>query len=172
MEQCFSKCTSHIYAGGTCIDCSVEDIDELCNDRKAEAVNIAEWLQQNKLRINTDKMEFMVVGHRRQTKHILRSIEISIKGESIKRAKKVKYLGITADENLTWDKHYKKLKCKIKAALSPLQKLMNILIPFKLGQTYKALFESHLRYSNELKLNEHKAPTKSTNQSKNLHREL
>ena len=54
------------------------------------------------------------------------------------------------DGNLTWNEHYKNLKCKIKAALSSLQKLKNNLTKSELDQVYKALFESHLRYSDEL----------------------
>ena len=92
-----------MYANDTSVTSSAEDIDQLCNDLKAEAKHIAEWLRQKKLSLNTDKMEFMVVGHKRQTNHILRPIEISINGESIKRVKKVKYLGIIVDENLTWN---------------------------------------------------------------------
>ena len=74
-------------------------------------------------------------------------VEISINGESIKQARKVKSLGITVDKSITWKEHCKKLKCKIKAALSFLQKLKNILTQSKLDQT---LFESHMRYSDKL----------------------
>ena len=44
----------------------------------------------------------MVVGHKRQTNHILGPLEVNVNGEPIKRAQKVKHLGITVDENLTW----------------------------------------------------------------------
>ena len=54
------------------------------------------------------------------------------------------------DENLTWNEQYKGLKGKIKNALSSLWKLKNILQQSKLDHVYKALLESHLRYSDEL----------------------
>ena len=54
------------------------------------------------------------------------------------------------DENLTWNEQYKRLKGKIKNALSPLWKLKNILPQSTLDQVYKALLESHFRYSYEL----------------------
>ena len=128
----------------------MEDIDELCNDLKIEVENVAEWLRQNKLSVNTDKTEYMVVGYKRQSNHILRPIEISINGKSIKRVKKFKYLGVTVVENLTWNERYKKLKGRLKAALSSLQKLKNILTQPKLDQVYKALFEGNLRYKDEI----------------------
>ena len=64
-EQCLNKCTSNMYANYTSVTCSAEHIDELCSDLRAEVDNIAEWLRQNKLSLNTDKTEYMVVGHKR-----------------------------------------------------------------------------------------------------------
>ena len=43
----------------------------------------------------------MVIGRKRQTNRILGPLELNVNGESIKRAQKIKYLGITVDENLT-----------------------------------------------------------------------
>ena len=112
--------------------------------------NIAEWLRQNKLSLNTDKTEYMVMGHKRQTNSIHGPLEVKINGRQIKRVKKVKYQGVTVDENLTCNEQYKNLKGKIKNALSSLQKLKNILPQSKLDQMHKAMLESHLRYSDEL----------------------
>ena len=102
-----------MYTDDTSVTCSAEDIYDLCNDLKAKLDNIVEWLRQNKLSLNTEKTECMVVGHKRQTTHILGPLEVSVNGEPIKRAQKVKYLGITVDENLTWNEQYKRtLKVK------------------------------------------------------------
>ena len=68
----------------------------------------------------------------------------------IKRVKKVKYLGVTVDESLSWNEQYKSLKGKIKNALSSLRKLKNILPQSKFDQVYKTLLKSHLRYRDEL----------------------
>ena len=149
-EQCLYKCTSNMYADDTSVTCSAEDIDELCNDLRTEVDNIAEWLRQNKLSFDTDKTEYMVVGHKRQTNRINGPLEVNINGGPIKRVKKVKYLGVTVDENLSWNEQYKSLKGKIKNALSSLRKSKNKLPQSKLSQVYKALLEIHLRYSDEL----------------------
>ena len=149
-EQCLEKCTANMYADDTSVICSAEGLTELCNDLKTEVSNIAEWLRLNKLSLNTDKTEYMVVGHKRQTNSISEPIEIKINEEPIKRVQTVKYLGTMVDENLTWNEQYKKLKGKIKSAVSSLQKLRNILPQSKLDQVYRALLESHLRYSDEL----------------------
>ena len=59
-----------MYADDTSVTCSDQDVGELCSDLRAEVDNFAEWLRQNKLSLNTDKTEYMVVGHKRQTNHI------------------------------------------------------------------------------------------------------
>ena len=54
---------------------------------------------------------------------------------------------------ILWDKSSRgkiKFKGKIEAALSSRQKLKNIFLQTKLGQVYKTLLESHLRYSDAL----------------------
>ena len=56
-----------MYADDTSVTCSAKDIDDLCNDLKGEIDNNAEWLLQNKLSLNTDKTEYIVIGHKRQT---------------------------------------------------------------------------------------------------------
>ena len=139
-----------MYADGTSITCSGEDIYDLCKDLKAEIDSVTEWLRQNKLSLNTAKTEYMVIGHNRQTNHITGPLAVNVNGEPIKRAQQVKCLGIMVDENRTWNEQYKSLKGKIKNALSSLWKLKNILPQSKLDQVYKALLESHLRYSDEL----------------------
>ena len=54
------------------------------------------------------------------------------------------------DENLKRNEQYKNLKGRIKNALSSLPISKNILPQSKLDQVYKALLESHLRYSDEV----------------------
>ena len=92
----------------------------------------------------------MVIGHKRRINHNQGEINVEINGEKIQRAHEVKYLGVTIDENLSLNKQYKRLKCKLKSSLSSLRKLKNILKKLKLDQVYRALFESHLRYGDEL----------------------
>ena len=59
-----------MYADDTSITCSAKDIEELYNDLKTEGKNIAEWMRQNKLSLNTNKTENMAIGHKRRINHI------------------------------------------------------------------------------------------------------
>ena len=46
---------------------------------------------------------------------------MEINGEKIQRVHEVIYLGVTIDENLSWNKQYKRLKCKLRSGLSSLR---------------------------------------------------
>ena len=59
-----------MYADDIGLTRSAEDIDELYNDLRTEVDNIADWLRQNKISLNSDKTEYIVVGNKRQTNRI------------------------------------------------------------------------------------------------------
>ena len=69
-----------------------------------------------------------------------------MEGSNIKRVDQAKSLGITIDEKLTWDGHIRRVKGKMRAGLSALKRLKNILPQSQLSSVYYALVESHLRY--------------------------
>ena len=110
--------------------------------------NVAEWMRLNKLSLNADKSEFMVIGHSRQQNNLKELTEIEVNLKKIGRVTKTKYLGLNIDENLSWKDQYKKVKAKVKSGLSALRKLKDILPQSKLAAIYRALIESHLRYGN------------------------
>ena len=116
-----------MYADSTSITCSTGNIDMFCNDLKTECMTIAEWLPQSKRNPNTDKTEYMIIGHKQQINHIRGDINVVINGGNIQRAHEVKYLGFNVDENLNWNRQDKKLKSKLKIGLSSMRKLRNML---------------------------------------------
>ena len=137
-----------MHADDTSITCSSTNSDSLLRNINNEMANAAEWMQLDKLNLNTDKSEFMVIGHSRQQNNLkeLRETEVNLK--KISRVTKTKYLGLNIDENLSWKDQYKKVNAKVKSGLSALRKMKDILPQSKLAAVYRALIESHLRYGN------------------------
>ena len=64
--QCLVKSSPNMYADDTSVTCSAEDIDTLCDDLRTELTNISELMRQNKLSLNANKSESVIVGHRIQ----------------------------------------------------------------------------------------------------------
>jgi len=144
-----------MYADDTSITCSSSDSASLISTRNIdiEMANFAEWMRQNRLSLNANKSEFMVIS---LSRHYMISIfkiqslnelkEIKVNQKTIGRVTRTKYLSLKIDEYLSWKDQYIQVKAKVKGGLSALQRLKDILPQSKLAAVYRALIESHLRY--------------------------
>ena len=79
---------------------------------------IKDWMDLNRLRMNNDKTEFVLIGSRQQLNKAETSV-FNINGELITRSKSIKYLGADLDEKLTF-KDMINRKCR--TAMGNLQK--------------------------------------------------
>ena len=61
-------------------------------------VNVSNWFKVNKLSINFNKTEFMVVT----TKQSKSELKVSTDNNPIKQSHHIKYLGVLIDDNLNW----------------------------------------------------------------------
>ncbi len=149
-ENCLENMIPNMYADDTSVNIASENLNELLTDLRSELENVSTWMRINKLSLNANKSEYMVIGHKRHLNRVVGDAipDLVLNNEVIKRVDKTKYLGINIDENLNWKEQYKTVKNKLKGGLGSLRKLKNILPQKKLDQVYKALFESHLRYGN------------------------
>ena len=68
------------------------------------------WLAANKLTLNTNKSNFLIIKPRQ--KKAPRSVNISINGGQLKETDCVKYLGVLIDKNLTWKPHAQNVNLK------------------------------------------------------------
>jgi hypothetical protein len=63
------------------------------------------WLLANKLTLNVNKTEYMLIGSRQRQSQINTEPILSIGSESIKRVSSTKTLGVIVDECITWKDH-------------------------------------------------------------------
>ena len=84
--------------------------------------SVKEWMDENCLKMNSSKTEVIIFGSRQQvSKPTTKSM--CINGENTEISDCIKYLGVWADQHLTF-KHHIKMKCKV--AMWNLQKLKTI----------------------------------------------
>ena len=75
------------------------------------ALRIKSWMDENRLKMNTSKTEFIMFGSKRKlTKCNTNSLKVS--SETVHRSHSIKYLGVTIDEALNFKDHIKN-KCKV-----------------------------------------------------------
>ena len=67
----------------------------------------------------------MFIGTTQSIAKINSLIAVRVDGKLIKRAKKVKYLGLVIDENMKWDEHVPYISSKIRQSLGVVKCLSN-----------------------------------------------
>ena len=73
-----------------------------------ELSNVKMWLNKNKLTLNTDKTEVIFFGTKRKLKSF-KDVSINYNNIPLKSKDKVKYLGVTFENTMSWKKHIKNL---------------------------------------------------------------
>ena len=105
-------------------------------------------MRVNKLSVNPDKTEFMVIGSPRRTNKFADLPPFFLRKNEIRTINKTKYLGVTVDDKLNWGDQFRSVKGKIASGLASLKKLENIISQSQLMEVYYALVESHFRCAN------------------------
>ena len=101
--------TIHLFADDTNLTLSHSNVSTLQQNINDELLNVSNWFKVNKLSINFNKTEFMVVT----TKQNKPELKVSIDNNPIKQSHHIKYLGVPIDDNLNWKQQIKKQCSKI-----------------------------------------------------------
>ena len=115
LPNCVQDVKVTMYADDT----SVGNTSRRIRDIKANLIpipdllSVCDWLKANKLSLNTIKTEFMFIGTTQNITKINNLIAVRVDGKLIKRAKKVKYLGLVIDENMKWDEDVAYISSKL-----------------------------------------------------------
>ena len=149
-EECLVLSKTGMYADDTHVTLTSDSVERLFEDAREEMKNISEWMRINKLSINPQKTEYMIIGHPRRTNKISSHEPLMLNGAEIKHVKETKSLGVIVDEGLNWSEQFRKVKGKVSGGLWSLKKLMRIVPQSQLVNIYHALVESHLRYAKRL----------------------
>ena len=105
---------------------------------------VFEWLCTNRLSLNVAKTEFVIF--KPPKKRMENRFTLRLNGKTIFESKKIKYLGIIMDDELTWKFHIIELRKKLNRTIRMLFKIENIAPLRVLHSLYYALFHSHLSY--------------------------
>ena len=121
---------------------SIHDLEKL-------ASSVKRWMDQNKLKMNSSKTEFILLGSRQQLLKC-ETAGIIINNNLIKRSKSIKYLGADIDDTLNL-KSFISRKCKIAMAnLHKLKFIRNVLSLAAAQKVALGLVIAHLDYANAL----------------------
>ena len=92
----------------TCLLVDSPSLNELNITLNSEPFKITKWLVANKLTLNTNKSQRIIVSPKLHSPTIETNIQRSL--ESIKSVKSSKYLGVYINDNLFFEKHFENQK--------------------------------------------------------------
>ena len=116
------------------------DINVITSKLQADLYAINEWYCKNRLRINTNKSNVMLLSSNTRGNDEL-SLKVHIDIEIIEQVRSIRYLGIEIDDRLSWDIHIKSLTKSLSFKISTLRKLSKFLSSSILNKIYKCTIQ-------------------------------
>ena len=105
---------SVLFADGTNLFCSDNNIRALFETANQELKQIICWLLANKLSLNVEKTKYMLFHKLTDQENIpLKLSSLQLTGNNIERENALKFLGVLLDEHLTWKKHIQLVENKV-----------------------------------------------------------
>ena len=146
LPNCLAHSKPNLFADDTNISTSSECMKDLEKRLNSDLENIYQWLVSNRLTLNLTKTEYMIIGSRHRLKKIELNPEIKIGGQSVKRVKTTKCLGMIIDDKLRWEGHIDHVSKKVSRGIGAM-KLIKPYVPKNcLNQIYNALVKPYFDY--------------------------
>ncbi|XP_044181518.1 uncharacterized protein LOC122962463 [Acropora millepora] len=127
-----------MFADDTNITVAAVSLTEVESKNNLDLENLNRWLVANRLILSVAKTEFMVIGSHQRVRT---SGNEEINGKSITRVHKVKSLGLSIDEHLSWKDHVDEIVKKISKAIGALKRVK----PFISGKTALQIYHALIR---------------------------
>ena len=137
--------TCNIFADDVAIYCNGSDTNEVESKLQSCINEIDEWYTNNRLKINADKTNVILVSSR--AKQVRKELNVNLKGTKLKQVDSVRYLGLTIDSKLTWDNHVKHLCKNLSYKVASLRRLSNTLNTTLLNTLYKSTIQPCIDYA-------------------------
>ena len=106
-----------------------------------ELLGVDNGLKANILSLNVSKISYMIISNQK------RAIDIRIRDSILKKVSTVKFLGVTLDENLTFNGNVKNVTTKISKSVGVIRRLHFLLPTDVMVKLYYFLVYSHLTYA-------------------------
>ena len=132
-----------LFADDTCLVQSADTIDNLSKLINQDMVNVSNWMQANRLCINSEKSNLLIIPPKFNSPLTSPEINIFYDGSPITIPKLAKYLGVYIDDELNFKTHIKLVYTKLSRSLGILHKVKNYFPKKSLLHLYFALFHSH-----------------------------
>jgi hypothetical protein len=130
------------FADDTTVFTSGPSFDFVTRSMNGGLAGVDRWLTANRLSLNVDKTNFMIITNR----PIPDDTGLIIGDSNIFRVNTAKFLGVFIDDKLNFKEHSSFVCNKLARSLGAMYKLSTLIPPYVLLNLYYSLFYSHMTY--------------------------
>ena len=134
-----------IFADDTGIFCHSLSLKSLVENATRIIKNVDEWFIANKLTLNVSKTSFLIFRSKRSNINNLPDT-IGYENININRETKIKYLGLTLEEHLSWDTHTNEMCNKLKRFFPLFYNIRQYLDNENIRNIYYTMIYSRIKY--------------------------
>ena len=136
-----------LYADDTCLYFSSNNPQTIANNVNEDLESVALWLNANRLLLNMNKTEYMMIGSRKKIKQFHKTgLQLYIGNEPVKEVFSCKYLGVILDPCLNWKLHVDHIRSKIIRNLFLFRKARPYVDSCVAKMLYFSIIQSHFDY--------------------------
>ena len=137
-----------MYADDTNLILKGKKFNELVAILNSELLTLREYFKANKLKLNADKTK--LVCFRKRNSSFNSDLRVTLDGTKLQWEKSATFLGITLDENLSWETHCNRVANKMAQGAGVLNRVKNLLPTTSLCTLYNSFIFSHYSYGLEV----------------------
>ena len=105
------------FTDDTTVFASVSDINNVRASVNRELVGVDNWLKTNRLSLNVSKTSYMILSNQKHALHM------KIRESILAKVSRVKFLGVTLDENLAFKDDVNNVNSKISKSVGVMRRL-------------------------------------------------
>jgi hypothetical protein len=137
-----------LYADDTALFVDGTSVTEIQDALNEDLALVHQWLNQNKLTLNTKKTKSMMFGSQRRVAQVAGRLELAVGGDPLEQVSTFKYLGLWFDPSLVWDEHIKTVSSKICSRIGVLGRTRRHITTGTASTLFKTLISPMIDYGN------------------------
>ena len=145
LPKIVTKCKVALYADDTVLYTAGNDFGTSVKNLQHDVDALSSWCEKNGIRANTEKTKVMVFGSKSSLSK-LSAFEIQFNTVPLDTVSTYKYLGITLDSHLNYNKHVQKVISSVSGKLKQFQRMCSFLNVRAALAVYKSTILPLLEY--------------------------
>ena len=145
LPNCLSFSNASLFADDTNLTTSGISAEVVQSQLNEDLEKVHRWLLANKLTLNIEKTEYMLIGSRQRLNDI-QTPTIRLGDTEVNRVSEIKTLGVVVDDQLLWKNHVDATIAKVSKGIGMLRRMKPYVPKFTLMHVYNALIMPHFDY--------------------------